>query len=115
VKDLRLWITSWPNGNALIVEVVEERVDMLDHYYIKLPNGGTDTTSAKFLFDLPPQIKPFEVEELQREIVKQKEATAKFLFELHEQMGNAAWLITFQSLHQVMGALQAEIAEHIKG
>ena len=54
----KIWITSWPNGQALVVEVIKERPDHPGWYYIRKPDGGTDTTSAEFLFDMPPQCAP---------------------------------------------------------
>lgn len=56
MKNLKLWITSWPHGKAIIVEVIEEKKDRPGYFYIRKPNGGTDTTTNDFLFDLPSQI-----------------------------------------------------------
>lgn len=56
MKNLKLWITSWPYGKAMIVEVIEARKDMNNCFYIRKPGGGTDTTSSDFLFDLPAQV-----------------------------------------------------------
>jgi len=55
MKNLKLWITGWPGGRAMIVEVIEERKDKPGYFYIRKPGGGTDTTKPEFLFDVPAQ------------------------------------------------------------
>lgn len=56
-----IWITGFPTGTAEIVEVIEERKDLSliheKYYYIRKSNGGTDTTTSHFLFDIPKELK----------------------------------------------------------
>ena len=56
MKNLKLWITGYPNGRAIIVEIIAEREDKQGLFYIRKPDGGTDTTSSRFLFDVPAQV-----------------------------------------------------------
>ena len=56
MKQLKLWITGFPNGQSMIVEVIEERKDKPGYFYIRKPNGGTDTTNSDFLFNIPKKI-----------------------------------------------------------
>jgi len=56
MKNLKLWITGFPTGAAIIVEVIKERDGMPGFFYIRKPGGGTDTTTSDFLFDIPPQV-----------------------------------------------------------
>ena len=57
-KVFKLFITGFPFGDAKIVEVIEQkcRRDGLDDFYIRYANGGTDTASEKFLFDMPKNL-----------------------------------------------------------
>ena len=57
--DKKIWITSWPNGKAKTVELIAPNTNMGKKYwYIRKPEGGTDTTSTDFLFDLPEGFNP---------------------------------------------------------
>ena len=49
----KLFLSSWPHGRLIPVEVIEEREDMPGHFYIRFASGGTDTTTNNFLFDIP--------------------------------------------------------------
>lgn len=56
-ENIKLFLTSWPNGTLRPVEVLEERKDQKGYFYIRYIEGrragGTDTTSSEFLYDLP--------------------------------------------------------------
>ena len=56
MKEYKLFLTGFPTGILLLVEVIAERKDKPGYFYIRKPSGGTDTTSQKWLFDLPLQI-----------------------------------------------------------
>ena len=56
MKNLKLWITSFPHGKAIIVEVIEEQEGKPGRFYIIKPDGRTDTTIADILFYIPAQI-----------------------------------------------------------
>ncbi len=43
-------------GDLLLVDVIEKkRQELGGGYYIRYANGGTDTTTEKFLFDVPDE------------------------------------------------------------
>lgn len=48
-----LWITSFPHGAAMVVEILGEHPDKSKLYWIRKPDGGSDSTDADFLFALP--------------------------------------------------------------
>lgn len=48
-----IFITSWPFGKAILVEILGGSPHKEDGFYIRKPNGGSDTTTSDFLFDLP--------------------------------------------------------------
>ena len=63
MKNLKLWITGFPNGKAVIVEIIEEQKDKPGYFYIRKPSGRTDTTTSDFLFDIPKQITGIDMKE----------------------------------------------------
>jgi len=63
MKNLKLWISSFPHGKAVIVEIIEEYKDKPGYFYIRKPSGRTDTTTSNFLFDLPDQIAAIDMKE----------------------------------------------------
>jgi len=52
----KLWITSWPTGKAVIVEILGDNPNIKGGIYIRKPNGGSDTTTDEFLFDVPEEL-----------------------------------------------------------
>lgn len=50
-----LFLTSWPYGQLKVVDVIKKKHESIsdNHYYIRYENGGTDTTTTDFLFDIP--------------------------------------------------------------
>jgi len=59
MKDLveldKLFLTSWPNGDLIPVQTLGKHPTIKDGIYIKYPDGGTDTTTSDFLFDIPDE------------------------------------------------------------
>ena len=55
--DKVLFLTSWPYGELMPVEIIQRRNDghlqSNEYYYIRYENDGTDTTNTDFLFDIP--------------------------------------------------------------
>ena len=49
----KLFLTCWPNGKLILVDVLGDNPFIENGIYIQYPNGGTDTTKDKFLFDIP--------------------------------------------------------------
>lgn len=49
----KLFLTSWPGGFLIPVEILGENKNIKDGIYIRYENGGTDTTTNEFLFDYP--------------------------------------------------------------
>ena len=56
MSNKKLFLTSWPSGRLILVDVIEPVKDRNNCFYIRYPNGGTDTTSTKFLFDAPKEL-----------------------------------------------------------
>ena len=52
-SNLKLFLTSWPNGRLKLVEIIGEHPSIKDGINIRYVSGGTDTTTGDFLFDLP--------------------------------------------------------------
>ena len=52
-NNLKLFLTSWPNGSLKLVEIIGDHPDIKNVFYIRYAAGGTDTASGHFLFDLP--------------------------------------------------------------
>jgi hypothetical protein len=53
----KLFLTSWPNGELRLVEILGNHKTMKGGIYIRYIDGkkpgGTDTTKSEFLFDIP--------------------------------------------------------------
>ena len=49
----KIFLTSWPHGKLVCVEVIERKPNVKNAWYIRCPDGGTDTTFEDFLFDMP--------------------------------------------------------------
>ncbi len=49
----KIFLTSWPYGKLIEVEILGDNPNIKDGVYIRYPNGGSDTTTPDFLFDLP--------------------------------------------------------------
>lgn len=101
MKNLKLWLTSWPYGKAVIVEVIEARKNTPDLYYIRKPGGRTDTTSADFLFDIP--------HELIGEYHTDCDVLIKRIKELENALGEAH---NFALLVESWGRTNCEIYKH---
>ena len=53
MRGQKLFLTSWPSGKLVHVEVIKRRLDVKNGWYIRYATGGTDTTTSDFLFDFP--------------------------------------------------------------
>ena len=49
----KLFLTGFPGGELRPVQVIQEREDKKGYFYIRHINGGTDTTTNEWLFDIP--------------------------------------------------------------
>jgi hypothetical protein len=70
MKGKKLFLTSWPHGKLVQVEVIERKKNLQDGWYIRYATGGTDTTTSDFLFDAPEDMQN-RIDELELQI-KQK-------------------------------------------
>lgn len=52
-----LWITSWPHGRVKLVRVLGANDNIAGGIYIAKAEGGTDTTTEEFLFEIPLDLK----------------------------------------------------------
>tara|TARA_R110002033_G_scaffold137150_1_gene176493 strand:- start:396 stop:602 length:207 start_codon:yes stop_codon:yes gene_type:complete len=52
----KLFLSSWPSGDLILVEVLGQNKFIEGGIYIRYPTGGTDTTRERFLFDIPAQL-----------------------------------------------------------
>ena len=79
MSDLKkIWITGFPTGKAMIVEILGDHPSMEGGVYIRKPNGGSDTTTSKFLFDLPEEI---------QQLTAKVEALEKYISEIEYLYG----------------------------
>ena len=53
MKGKKLFLTSWPHGKLVHVEVIGRQLYIEDGWYIRNQYGETDTTTSNFLFDIP--------------------------------------------------------------
>ena len=53
---IKLFLTSWPNGELKLVEILGNHPTIKNGIYIRYASGGTDTTTDAFLFDIPEGI-----------------------------------------------------------
>jgi hypothetical protein len=53
MKGQKLFLTSWPHGKLVHVEVIERNPAINNGWYIRYATGGTDTTTSDFLFHIP--------------------------------------------------------------
>ena len=57
--DIKLWLSSWPNGQLEFVEILSiekrKRINNTDEtiFRFRKLSGGTDMTVRDFLFDVP--------------------------------------------------------------
>ena len=59
MTNKKLFLTSWPSGQLILVDVLGLNECVIDGIYIRYPEshgGGTDTTTDKFLFDIPSEL-----------------------------------------------------------
>ena len=49
----KLFLTSWPGGKLIVVEILGPHPTINGGIYIRYPKGGTDTTIDHFLFEIP--------------------------------------------------------------
>lgn len=50
-----LWASSLPCDQLTLVEIISEHPDGNGKYYIRKPDGSTDTTDTDFLWDIPKE------------------------------------------------------------
>lgn len=55
-ESKKIFLTSWPYGKLIPVDVLGKNDRIKDGIYIRYPHGGTDTTKNEFLFDLPDEL-----------------------------------------------------------
>jgi hypothetical protein len=60
MSDNKLFLTSFPHGELRQVEILGPSKHIRGGVYIRYldgkRNGGTDTTTEEFLFDIPPSL-----------------------------------------------------------
>jgi hypothetical protein len=54
--DKMLFLTSWPNGELRPVTLIEKSPYLKGGWYIRKESGGSDTTTAEFLYAIPKTI-----------------------------------------------------------
>lgn len=47
-----IFISSWPHGSATVVEILGKNPNIENGWYIRKANGGSDTTTPDFLFEI---------------------------------------------------------------
>ncbi len=56
MKKPMLFMSSFPSGDIRLVDVLGENKNIKGGIYIRYAEGGTDTTTERFLFEIPPQL-----------------------------------------------------------
>lgn len=58
----KIFITSWPHGQARLVEILGPHPSIKGGIYIRYEHGGSDTTTEEFLFDVPKSLNTMPLE-----------------------------------------------------